>query len=251
MLAEERQMIESLGTRLHEAGTKIEKDQEAAALIEEKISSQKDAVYQLTQATLLQEHALGQAQQQIAQLRAELAEQHQQATEQKPSGSFLGNLFGGSKQQAAPPSAAGFAAGKNPMPGQQQFANNMRSQGGGFMGGGVGQQGAGGSFLRNAAAGAVGVAGGMFLFEGLSHLFGGNNTAQAAVPSEVMNETVINEATPTESSAAGPMDVTDQQGSIMDTGGFDQGTFDNNSFGDFSDFGGADDFGGGDFGGDW
>ncbi|MGJ3501686.1 hypothetical protein PsalN5692_00152 [Piscirickettsia salmonis] len=250
MLAEERQMIESLSTRLHEAGTKIEKDQEAAALIEEKISSQKDVVYQLTQATLLQEHALGQAQQQIAQLRAELAQQHQQTTEQKPSGSFLGNLFGGSKQQAAPPSAAGFATGNNPMPGQQQFANNMRSQGGGFMGSGVGQQGAGGSFLRNAAAGAVGVAGGMFLFEGLSHLFGGN-TAQAVEPSEVINETVINEATPTENSAAGPMDVTDQQGNIMDTGGFDQGTFDNNSFDDFSDFGGTDDFGGGDFGGDW
>lgn len=249
MLAEERQMIESLSERLREAQPNIQKDKEAAALIEEKIAGQKDVVYQLTQAALLQEHALGQAQQQITQLRAELEQQRQQAT-QKPGGSFLGNLFGGNKNQQPPSSHAQNFAG-----GQQQFAGtpgqyHSGPQQGGFMGAAP-QQGAGSSFLRNAAAGAVGVAGGMLLFEGLSNMFG--SSAHAAAPSEVINETVINEA-PAESADASQTGF--DQGA-MDTGGFDQGTLDNNSLGDFggSDFSGGfggDDFGGGDFGGgDW
>ena len=146
----------------------VTKDPEAGQMIDQAFRANPDAAYVLTQHALLADQALHQAQAQIDAMQAELDRLQPRP---QPS-SFLGG-GGLGPRVAQPQSAWAQAAQPQPQYGQPQYAPQ---QGGGFFGGGPfsGQQSGLGSFLKSAGTTAAGVAGGAFLFEGLSNLFGGH-----------------------------------------------------------------------------
>jgi hypothetical protein len=179
MTPQERELLTSLIGRLRQAPAQA-KDQEADQLIAQLVRERPDAAYVLAQTVLIQDYSLHQAQARIAELES------QPPAAAAGAGSFLGNLFGRPQPAAAP--------SQLPQQPQQPAAGPW---GGQPAAGGFGQ-GGGGSFLRNAAATAAGVAGGALLFSGIQSLFGHGfgglggfgGTALAAQPS--ITETVIN-----------------------------------------------------------
>lgn len=144
----------------------VAKDAEATAMIDQAIRANPDAAYVLTQHALLADQALHAAQAQIGDLQDQLS--RLQPPPQQSS--FLGGLGLGPRytQQSSPwgQAAQNPAAMGQPQP-QPFFGQGAQ---GPFSGGGSGL----GSFLRSAGTTAAGVAGGAFLFEGLSGLFGGH-----------------------------------------------------------------------------
>lgn len=140
------------------------KDPEAAALIARAGAAQPDAVYLLVQRALLQDQAMQAAQQQIAQLQAQLASLNSTQTN-----SFFGNSsalrnenssgrWGHSSASAAPAPVAA-AIGQ---PASSFFGGNA------------------GNLLGTVAATAAGVAAGAFLFQGLGSLMGAGQHGQHA-----------------------------------------------------------------------
>jgi uncharacterized protein len=121
----------------------VSKIPDADQLIRRAVARQPDAAYLLVQRCLLLDQALAQAKSQIAALEQSQASNRSFLDTNPQSGSFAR-----SAAAAPPPVAAAMSAP---------------------VGGGAG------SFLGQAAATAAGVAGGAFLFEGLEHLFGGND----------------------------------------------------------------------------
>lgn len=179
MTPQEKDLITTLLARLKSAGGQ-QKDPEADALIRQALTEQPDAPYYLVQTVLIQDLALHNAQNQIAQLEQQVAGAQQAVS--KPT-SFLGGLFGHSDQPPPPPPGSVPPAGpwtrsnqaSAPPPpnygAQPGYAQpGYAAPGAGAMGG-MGA-GGGGSFLRSAAATAAGVAGGALLFQGISSLFG-------------------------------------------------------------------------------
>jgi hypothetical protein len=186
MEPQERDLITTLLTRLQSAGSAGQpKDAEADQLIRQAMTQMPDAPYYLVQTVLIQDLSLHNAQNRIAELEKQVASlpppQQQQPT------SFLGGLFGRSQNQsaAAPSSGPSVPQGGGPWSRVQQPAapppqyaqpgyaqpGYAQPAAGGVFGAGAG---AGGGFLRSAAATAAGVAGGALLFEGISSLFGHN-----------------------------------------------------------------------------
>jgi hypothetical protein len=157
MTPQEEQLLEDFLQRLAAAGS-VAKDAQADALIRQRLVGQPDALYLLVQRSLLQQHALEGAKAQIAQLQAQVASQ-------QGGGSFLGG------QQ---PSAWG--ASPPPIPQQAQpqqaAAPGWRER---LFGGTPAPQPSAPSFLSQAATTAAGVAGGMFLFDGIESLMGGHH----------------------------------------------------------------------------
>lgn len=144
------------------------KDTEASEMIERSLRSSPDAAYLLVQHALIADQALHAAQDRIAQLEGQLRD-GQQAPQ--GGGSFLGGgaPWGGRPQQPSQPAYdAGYA---QPQPPPQRGG----MLGGLFGGGQPAQPGGFGSFLRSAGTTAAGVAGGEFLFSGLSNMFGGGH----------------------------------------------------------------------------
>lgn len=131
------------------------RDPEAAALIGQAMAAQPDAPYLLVQHSLLADQALHNAQARIEALEDQLRD----LTTPPARTSFLGG--GG---YAPPPTYAQTAVPPSPPPGPGFFGGGAPSAPGGF-----------GSFLRNVGTTAAGVAGGEFLFAGLSNLFGGGH----------------------------------------------------------------------------
>jgi hypothetical protein len=156
MTPQEQQLLDDFLQRLA-AVRGVSKDAQADALIQQRLAGHPDALYLLVQRSLLQQQALDNAKAQIAQLQAQLGGQG--------GGSFLGGQAGawGQPQPSTPP----------PMP-QQQAAPGWRER---LFGGGVPapQPAAAPSFLASAATTAAGVAGGMFLFNGIESLIGGHH----------------------------------------------------------------------------
>jgi len=157
MTPQEQQLLDDFLQRLAAAGS-VSKDPQADALIYQRLSNQPDALYLLVQRSLLQQQALDAAKAQISQLQAQLASQ-------QGGGSFLGGqppAWGAvpppvSPQQAMPPPAA----------------PSWRDR---LFGGAPAQPAAAApSFLSQAATTAAGVAGGMFLFDGIESLLGGHH----------------------------------------------------------------------------
>jgi len=142
----------------------VAKDPEAALMIDQTVRSNPDAAYVLTQHALIADQALHQAQAQIQALQ----ETVQRLQPQPQTASFFGGGLGARASQPAP---SPWAQATQPPPPQYP------PQGGGLFGGGPlgGQQSGLGSFLQSAGTTAAGVAGGAFLFEGLSNLFGGHH----------------------------------------------------------------------------
>jgi len=154
MTPQEQQLLEDFLQRLVSAGG-VAKDPQADALIRQRLAGQPDALYLLVQRSLLQQQALENAKAQIAQL------QSQQGSPQG-GGSFLGGqppVWG-----ATPPPYPPQAPAAAPSWRERLF-------------GGVPAQppAAAPSFLSQAATTAAGVAGGMFLFEGIESLIGGHH----------------------------------------------------------------------------
>ncbi|KLD79672.1 DUF2076 family protein [Xanthomonas hyacinthi] len=186
MTPQEQQLLEDFLARLRSVGG-VAKDPQADALIRERLAGQPDAAYLLVQRALLLEHALESAQAQIAQL--------QQAAPPPPAASFLGQ---------------GFNAGPPPLPPAPapQPAPGWRER---LFGGGASlpeqapvaaPAARGPGFLGTAATTAAGVAGGMFLFEGVESLLGGHHggflgggSQQGAVVENVTNN-YYNDAPP-------------------------------------------------------
>lgn len=174
MNEQDRQAIEGLFTRLGDAERQAgPKDAEAEAFIRQQIERQPGAPYLMAQTIVMQNFALEQAQQRIAQLEEEI--------ETRPaanSGGFLGGLFGGGQPAQSPRSTSVPATGQPR--GFPQAGAGM--QPGGYPAGGPMQQPQqGGGFLAGAAQTAMGVAGGVLLANAVGSMFGGG-AASAATP---------------------------------------------------------------------
>lgn len=206
MTPDERQLISDLFDRMRQQG-RVEKDRDAERLISDSVRQNPDAGYLLVQSVLAQEHYLQQAGSRIEELEGrmrdledEIARLQQQP--QKSSGSFLGGLFGGGRQepQPAPVSRSGsvpsFGAGRGVaaspassgsygQPGSP-WGRQQPQQGGYAQGGGYGQQpmaqqpARGGGFMASALTTAAGVAGGMLAANAISGMLKGDSSAQAA-----------------------------------------------------------------------
>jgi uncharacterized protein len=141
MNANERVMLQDFLGKLVSVNN-ISKDAEADAMIHQAMTRQPDAPYVLVQNMLLMQHAL-------TELNARVAELERQ----NQGGSFLG-----SESQNAVKSY--FKGGAGQQQAQPAYSQPYAQQSSGM-----------GDFLRSAGTTAAGVAGGMLLFEGISHLF--------------------------------------------------------------------------------
>jgi uncharacterized protein len=160
MNSQERQVIESLFTRLGEVERQAPpRDVEAEAFVQERITQQPGAPYFMAQTVVMQEYALRQAQQQIEELERRVA--------QRPAGGGLfSNLFGGGQSSSG--SGTSVAGGPRTVASVASAASPL-------------QAGRGGGFLAGAAQTAMGVAGGVLLGNAIAGMFGGNE-ANAAEP---------------------------------------------------------------------
>ncbi len=174
MTSQEQQLIDAFLQRLA-AVHSVAKDPQVDALIRQRLADQPDAQYLLVQRALLLERALDNAKQQIEQL--------QQTAQRGDAGgsSFLnGGLepgFGRAPsspglyptQVIAQPSTAQAPAGapswRDRLFGNSAPAPAMQAA----------PAASGPSFLGTAASAAAGVAGGMFLFNGIESLMGGHH----------------------------------------------------------------------------
>jgi hypothetical protein len=167
----------------------IQKDPEADALIQRAVAQQPDAAYLLVQRSLLQEQALNNAKDQIAQLQNQL-QSAQQGDRRFLDANAWGNS-GSSHPASAPMQQERREYQRDPrdyppqqyQPQYQQpsmMGGMFGSRSGGFLGGG-------GGLLGSIAATAAGVAAGNFLFHGLDNMFhhhdqGGNRLLNSDDP---------------------------------------------------------------------
>lgn len=169
MTPQEQQLLTDFLNRLVAVG-QVTKDPQADSLIRQRLAEQPDAGYLLVQRCLLQQQALDTAKADIAQLQAQLS-QSGQAT------SFLGNPANGSPStaqsgssqpsQAAAPGWRERLFGSRPAPPPAQAPVPQAPM--------APVRSGSPSFLASAATTAAGVAGGMFLFEGIESLLGGHH----------------------------------------------------------------------------
>ena len=142
------------------------KDAEADDMIDRSLRANPDAAYLLVQHAIIADQALHAAQDRIGALEAQVRGVQQP----QGGGGFLGGGAPWSGQPAYP--QQGYAPPPQQPPAQPQRGGLL---GGLFGGGQAAQPGGFGSFLRTAGTTAAGVAGGEFLFSGLSNLFGGGH----------------------------------------------------------------------------
>ncbi len=226
MTPQERELILGVAQRLRNTNLS-QKDADAERLIQNEIGVQRDALYLLTQAVIVQEQGLRQAQERIRQLESAASSGH---------GSFLGNLFGGGS--SPPPPATPPPATPPPQPVQAGH-------------GGVG------TFLGTAAAAAAGAVGGQLIFDGLRHLAGGGAGVPwpqgGGSPFAGGNELPRGRSSPPPVESSQDTDYSGTGGDFGDeddqgSGGNLSGDSDYSGGGDdFDDTGDEDDFGDGDF----
>jgi hypothetical protein len=272
MTPEEQNLIENLFERLRQADGSP-KDPQAEQLIRTKTAAFPSATYLLSQAVIVQEHALANAQARIADLENRLTAASQNAPA-SGGGSFLSGvsrLFGGNKPATPPPvpqqapqyqqqapqyqqvPGTGGPVAPPPVPTAPQAmpypstVNLAPSSGGGF--------------LKSALATAAGVAGGAALFQGIESLIGHNAgvfgpalSERGASPVEGGNTEIVNNYYNEPGSESGGVasERSDYQPEVAQKD-FDQNQnidFDpnltaDNDLSQGDDFGGSDDFGSG------
>lgn len=140
MNAEERDLIIGLFKRMRDMNA-VEKDREAARLIDEEMGRNPDAPYLLTQSVLVQEQALQRAEARIRELEDQIRQ------------------FEPSERHTATGGSPGFLRHAPKMPAAETG-------------------GASGGFMSQAVSTALGVAGGMLLAQGISSLFDGDDTGK-------------------------------------------------------------------------
>lgn len=148
MTTQESVLITELFERLNRSSSQAP-DLEAERLIQEKVSDNPHAPYQLAQSTLVLQQAVAAAQSRIAALEKQIAETPAQSA---GNGSFLSGLFGSPQPAPVRPVTP------PPIPNSQPVAT----------------PGQGGGFLQTALSTAAGVAGGALLFQGIESLLGHN-----------------------------------------------------------------------------
>lgn len=155
MNAEEKQLIEDLFARLRnfDGG---DKDLEAQMLIQDLIRRSPDAPYYLAQTVIVQQQAVERAETRIRELEAAVRQQ-----QPGRGGSFLGgsSVPQSGSRYAPPPPQPGPSEAVVPSQPNSPWASPARPGGGGF--------------LSSALSTAAGVAGGVFLADGIRSLFGG------------------------------------------------------------------------------
>jgi len=171
MTPQEKNLIQTVFDRLARAGGGA-KDAEAESFIQDLVRRQPDAAYGLTQAVIVLEAGLNQAQQKIADMQRQIDEARSGAP--ASGGGFLGSgsPWGSSVPRSgpapqpqpayAPQPQPAYAPQPQPWPPAQPVAAVSPWA----------QPSGGSSFLRNAATMAAGVAGGTLIAEGLSSMFG-------------------------------------------------------------------------------
>jgi hypothetical protein len=236
MTPEERQLLTSLADRIKNAPAQ-QMDQEAAALIRDLVQVRPDTAYILAQTTLMQDFALRMAQAQIADLQRQLADARP-APAASGGGSFLGGLFGG----GSVPTAGARPQTAYAQPGYAQPAYAQPTYAAPVL-----QPSQTSGFLQSAAQTAVGVAGGMLLFQGMESLFGGHGGYGGGPwggggfggggfgPTENITETVVNNNY--YDAPGGGGDLTQDPANLRDDDQFTDADFDDSG----SDFGGNDD----------
>lgn len=172
METQDRQAIEGLFSRLGEVDRRSPpKDPEADALIRDRIAASPNAPYFMAQTIVMQDYALQQAEQRIAEL-------ERQASERPAPGGFFSGLFGGGSQ----PDRSRVSVPASPMRSPMGAPANapMGAPGGMAAGQAPAQPGRGGGFLAGAAQTAMGVAGGVLIGNAIGSMFGGGDEAKAA-----------------------------------------------------------------------
>lgn len=172
MNQQEKDMIEGLFHRLQQAESQMGKrDAEAETLINGFMTRQTAAPYLLSQVVLVQEQGLKNLQAQVESMQSQLADLERQLAERpQGGGGFLGGLFGGGSQPAAPPRPAQPASrgwGNSPTGAPAMGASPFQQQ-----------PGQGGGFLAGAMQTAMGVAGGVLLGNAIAGMF--SSPAEAA-----------------------------------------------------------------------
>jgi hypothetical protein len=157
-------------------------DRDADALIGQLLQKYPEARYRITQLAFVQEHALTEAQNRIQRLQYDL-QQSQQALQQAqqaaqgsrpgsaPGGGFFSGLFGGNRQQSAPPPGGPWNQGGQPQQGYAQPQPPPPQYAPNYQPGMFQRQGSG--FLGSALTTAAGVAGGLVAGNALMGLFSG------------------------------------------------------------------------------
>lgn len=210
MTPQEQQLIEDFLQRLVNAGP-VAKDAQADALIRQRLAGQPDALYLLVQRSLLQQQALENAKAQIAQLQA-------QASSPQGGGSFLG---------AQPPAWGAAPASYPPAAPPPTWRERL------FGGAPAQQPAAAPSFLSQAATTAAGVAGGMFLFEGIESLIGGHHGGGflgGGQPTVIENITETNNYTQNNDYDDNDRSNDRDGQDFASTDDFDDGSFDDNGW---------------------
>ena len=140
---QDQQAIDELFDRIEDVARNTPpRDSDAERLIQQRLREYPPAPYYIAQTILIQEQALRQAQERVAELEAS----------QRPSSGFLGGLFGDSEPQRRPSRSRG------PWDRQPDAYDERRGQGG---------------FLAGAAQTALGVTGGMLLGSAIAGMLTG------------------------------------------------------------------------------
>lgn len=238
MIPQEKDLIQAVFDRLAKAGGGA-KDAEAESFIQEQVRRQPDAAYGLTQAVVVLEAGLNQAQQKISELQRQLDEARA-GSGSGSSGGFLGGAspWGGSSVPRSSPAPQpqpvyspqpAYAPPQQPWPQAAPQAGPWAQQPSG-----------GSSFLRNAATMAAGVAGGTLIAEGLSSLFSGHHGGYGGFgggygggPEIIEERTTVNNyydgdrgGHDRDSRDSNVQDASVQDASYDDTGSLDDGGFD-------------------------
>jgi len=244
MTPQERDLLTNLVSRLRQSPPQ-QTDPEAEAMINDLVQDKPDTPYVLAQTVLIQDYALHQAQDRIADLQQQL-----QGQPARKTGGFLSSIFGGGEPppQRQQQTYQQQPAYQQPQPAYQPSPAYAQPAAGPW-GGGSGQP----SFLRSAATTAAGIAGGALLFQGIESLFhpgfgggfgGGGFGGAGFMPQPGITETVVNNYY--DNPSPGSDSAGFSQGGSADTA-FDRGgNLDSDS--GVSDTG-FDDGGGSDFGG--
>ncbi len=244
MTPQERDLLTNLVSRLRQSPPQ-QTDPEAEAMINDLVDERLDTPYILAQTVLIQDYALHQAQDRVADL-----ERQVQGQAPKKTGGFLSAIFGDSQ----PPRQPQYQQQYQQQAPQQTYAPQPVYAQLGPWGGAPGGQP---SFLRSAATTAAGIAGGALLFQGIESLFGGHGGfgggfggggfgGAGFMPQPGITETVVNNyydgAGPGEPGHGGHDAAFDQGGNFDQGSNVSDASFDDSSFGDDSSFdGGGDD----------
>jgi uncharacterized protein len=224
MTPQERQLITELLARLKKAPAQA-KDADADQLIREGVMDDPEAPYLLVQTVLIQDMALSQARNRVAELEDQLSKSKTAPSAQRSqrAASFLGGALSPSSVSAAGPlgrasqPVAPASQPAAPLPATAPGWNQSAASPASFAGAAAPalMSSASSGFLRTAAATALGITGGQLLFQGIESMFGEHAGSVPAGPSipPALSETVVNNYYGDRASSAASTDVTDAEAS--------------------------------------